>query len=100
MDSSSNYITATRFDLGSTARVNTHFLSKQARKTAAARHVSGNSHGPTGFTARLFSEAPKTKTKNSDSQTKQNTPFPSALLSLPIAIMHVTYLSGREFRQG
>lgn len=47
-------VTATEVDLGSTVQVSTHFLSKAARKTVAARHVSGNSHGQTGFAARLF----------------------------------------------
>lgn len=72
---SPKYSAATNFDLGQTAQVSTHFLSEQARKTVAARHVSGNSHGPMGFAARLFPKTPKTKTKNRDSQTKQNTIF-------------------------
>lgn len=66
---------ATRVDLGGTVQASTHFLSKQARKSVAARHVSGNSRRPTEFAARLFPTAPKTKTKNRDSQTKYR--FPS-----------------------
>ncbi len=71
VDCSPNYSKATRFDLGLTAQVSTHFLSKQARKTVAARHVSGNSHGPTGFTATITLKAPNTKNRNKDFQAKK-----------------------------
>lgn len=64
--------TVTSFDLDSTAQVSTHFLSKQARKTVPARHVSGNSHSPTGFAARLFPKAPKTKKKTKTGILKLN----------------------------
>lgn len=38
---------------GQTARVSPRFLSEQARKSAAARHVSGKSHGPAAKDAKV-----------------------------------------------
>lgn len=94
-----NHNTATRFDLGRTTQVSTHFLSKQARKTVAARHVSGNSHGQAGFAARLFPEAPKTKkSKNRDSLTKQ-VPF-SIRFAVIMNCRSACYISVVEFWQG
>lgn len=81
--------------LVSAVRVSTHFRSKQARKTVAARHISGNSHGPTGFAVRPFPETPNTKTR--DSQTEQN-----ALVlfcnhyDLLCCILHIKRLKGKD----